>query len=72
MSEQFAQKNKRFAHSLIFGERPEQIAHGSSFLVSNLSDLLILLIYGDQPERFNHIAYQLLTKTENISESLIF
>ena len=27
VNELFAQKNKQFAHSLIFGERPEQIAH---------------------------------------------
>ena len=40
LNEQFAQKNKRFAHSLIFGEQPEWIADGHSFLVSDLSDLL--------------------------------
>ena len=34
-------KKKRFAHSLIFGEQPEQFAHGPSFLVSNLSELLM-------------------------------
>ena len=34
-----------FAHSLIFGEQPEQIAHGCSFLVSDLSDLLTSLIF---------------------------
>ena len=33
-------KNERFARALIFGERPEQFAHGHSFLVSNLSKLL--------------------------------
>ena len=26
-NERFAQKNERFAHSLIFGERPERFAH---------------------------------------------
>ena len=31
--------------SLIFGEQPEQITHGHSFLVSNLSDLLTSLIF---------------------------
>ena len=36
-------KNERFAHSLIFGEQPEGIAHGRSFLVSDLSDSLTLL-----------------------------
>ena len=48
-NEQMAQKNEQFAHSLIFGERPERITHGRSFLVirshcsflvSDLSDLL--------------------------------
>ena len=36
-------KNKRFAHSLIFGEQPERFAHSLSFLVSYLSDSLISL-----------------------------
>ena len=44
-NEQFAQKNEQFAHCLIFGERPEQISHGRSFLVSDLSDSLTLLIF---------------------------
>ena len=44
--------------SLIFGERPEQISHGRSFLVSDLSDSLTLLIFGDRPEQFTHIAHQ--------------
>ena len=42
--EQFAQINKPFAHSLIFGERPERIAHGRSFFVNDLSDSLTSLI----------------------------
>ena len=42
---------------LIFGERSEQIAHGCSFLVSDLSDLLTLLIIGERPEQFAHIAH---------------
>ena len=33
-------KNEQFAHLLIFGERPEQIAHGRSFAISGLSHLL--------------------------------
>ena len=58
-------KNERFAHSLIFGERPERIANfwwvtwairsHSSFLVSDLSDSVTSL-----------------TKTEEMSNSLIF
>ena len=32
-------KNKQFTHSLSFGERPEQNAHGHSFLGSDLSEL---------------------------------
>ena len=39
-------KKEQFAHSLIFGEQPEQIAHSRSILVSNLSDLLTSLIFG--------------------------
>ena len=31
--------------SLIFGERPVEIAHGCSFVMSDLSDLLTLLIF---------------------------
>ena len=41
----FLQKNERMSKktsdSLIFGEQPEQLAHGRSFLVSNLSDWLM-------------------------------
>ena len=33
-------KNKRFAHSLIYHEPPEQFVHSSSFVMSDLSDLL--------------------------------
>ena len=39
--EQFAQKTSDL---LIFGDQPERIAHGRSFLVSNLSALLTSLI----------------------------
>ena len=42
---------------LIFGERPERIAHGCSFLVSDLSDSHTSLIFGEGPERFAHIAH---------------
>ena len=66
--------------SLIFGERPERITHGRSFLVSNL--LLTSLIFGEQPERFAHIAQgkwaivseslTSLTKKEEMSDLLIF
>ena len=51
-------KNEWFACSLIFGERPEQITHGCSFLVSDLSDSLTSLIFRERPERFAHIAHQ--------------
>ena len=33
-SEQFIHKNQQFAHSLIFGEWPEQFTHGRSMLVN--------------------------------------
>ena len=35
-------KNEQLAHSLIFGDRPERFAHGCSFLVSDLSELLMV------------------------------
>ena len=54
--------------SLIFGEQPERIAHGRSFLVSDLSDLLTSLIFGEGPEWFAHIVHL----KEGMSESLIF
>ena len=41
----------------MFGEQPARFAQGRSFLVSNLSNLLTLLIFGEQPERFAHIAH---------------
>ena len=41
-NERFAQKNKQFARSLIFGERPERFAHGHSFLVSDLMESLLV------------------------------
>ena len=39
----FFRQNERLSDLLILGERPEQFAHGRSFLVSDLSDLLTLL-----------------------------
>ena len=39
---------------LISSERLERIAHGHSFLVSDLSGLLTSLIFGERPERFAH------------------
>ena len=56
-NERLARKNKRFTHSLIFGEQPERFAHGCSFLVRDLSNLLTSLIFGEQPERFAHIPH---------------
>ena len=35
-------KNERFAHLLIFGERPERFTHDCSFLMSNLSKSLMV------------------------------
>ena len=52
----FYWKNEQIAHFHFFGERCEWIAHGRSFLFSDLSKLLILLIFGEQRERFTHIA----------------
>ena len=63
-------------------ERFEAIAHGLSFLVSDLSDLLTSLIWFEQNERFAHNAQRKwaiegesltsLTKKEEMSNSLIF
>ena len=40
-SEQFVQEKKEwFAHSLIYHERPEQIAHSHSFVMSDRNDSL--------------------------------
>ena len=41
---------KKTSDSLIFGERPEQIPYGRSFLVSSLRDLLTLIIFGERPD----------------------
>ena len=42
LNERFAQKNHQFAQSFIFVERPEQFVLNPSFLVSNLSDSLMV------------------------------
>ena len=41
-NERYAQKNERFTHSLIFGERPEQFAHDCSFPLSDVSESLMV------------------------------
>ena len=48
------------SRSLIFSEQPERIFHGRSFLVSDLSNSLTSLIFGERPEQFEfaHIAHQ--------------
>ena len=45
------------SQSHISSEPCEWIAHGRSFLVSNLSDSLTSLIFGERPEGFAHIAH---------------
>ena len=52
------------SRSHISSERCEQIAHGRSFMVSNLSDSLTSLIFGD--------SLTSLAKKEGMSDSLIF
>ena len=42
-NERMSDSLKKRVISLIFGERPEQFAHGRSFLVSDLSDSLTSL-----------------------------
>ena len=44
------------SQSLISSEGCEWITHGRSFLVSDLSDSLTSLIFGERPEQFAHIA----------------
>ena len=51
-------KKERFTHSFIFGEQPERITHGRSFLVTKMRDLLTSLIFGERPEQFPHITHQ--------------
>ena len=46
------------SRSLISSEWPERNAHGRSFLVSNLRDLLTSLIFVERPDQFTHIAHQ--------------
>ena len=53
-NERFTQKNERFTHCLIFGERLEQFAHDCSF---PMSDSLTSPIFVEQHERFYHIAH---------------
>ena len=64
----FGKQPERFAHNRTFPLSDLRIAHGRSFLVSNLSGSLTSLIFGERPERFAHIAHQ----KQGISESLIF
>ena len=46
------------SRSLVSSEWPEQIAHGRSFLVSDLSDMLTLLLFGERSELLTHTAHQ--------------
>ena len=57
------------AWSLIFGEGPEQIAHGHSFLVSKLSNLLTLLFFGDY---LSNLLTSLIIKREWVNRSVFF
>ena len=50
----FLPKNERISDSL--KKTSDSLIH--SFLVSNLSDSLTLIIFGEQPETFPHIAHQ--------------
>ena len=45
MSDLLKHKNEQFAHSLIFGEWPEQFAHGHSFLVRDVSESLMVAYF---------------------------
>ena len=50
----FGEQNERFAILLISSEGPEQITHGRSFLVSEMSNSLTSLIWFEQNEQFPH------------------
>ena len=80
-------ENERFpqtktSDSLIFGEQPEQFAHGRSFLVSDLSkSLMVAHFWWATWAILSHCLFlvsdlsdslKLLTKKEVMSESLIF
>ena len=47
-----------FLAGLISSEPPEWIAHGRSFLMRDMSDLLTSLIWFEQNERFTNIPHQ--------------
>ena len=78
----FAQKNKRFTHSLIFSERPEWFALDRSFPLNDLSESLMVTNFGwatwaicSHPWFLvSNLSDSLisLTKKEGRSESLIF
>ena len=57
-NELFAQKNERFTHSLIFGERNEWFAHIAHFLWATWGNCSCSLIFGERNEWFTHIAHQ--------------
>ena len=81
-SEQFAQKNKRLAYLLIFGEPPDPFAHNLSFVMSDLSDSFTslfkkegmweLLIFFKLTQKFNSIfSCKLLVFASNRAIKLI-
>ena len=73
-------KNEQFSHLLFFGEQPEQIAHGRSFVMSNLSDSLTSLLTKREIANFFRKTYKKLYKNVQkiwfysylLSESLVF
>ena len=62
-------KKERFAHLLIFGEQPERFAHGHSFLVSDLSESLMVAHFWWATWAI-HVLTSLIKK-EGMSELLI-
>ena len=80
-NEWFAQKNERFTHSLIFGERPERFAHNCSFPLSDLSESLMVAHFWWATWAIrSHCSFLVsdlsdsltsLTKKEEMSDSLI-
>ena len=53
-NEWFAKKTEPFTNSLFYHEQPERIAHGCSFVMSDLSDSLTIALWHEPPERFAH------------------
>ena len=57
-------KNERIAYFLFFGERCERFAHGRSFPLSEMRELLRSLTKNEQCERITQVAHQKMSDHE--------